>query len=397
MKIGIIGDQHFGSGFNLGKIDPETQLNSRLLDYEKTFNTLIDQFEDRGVESIILTGDCFETRNPHPSQLNVLCKCLTRATDKGMKIYIVVGNHDQTRGTLTTSVDIFNHLQIPNIRVFQEPAIQSIDDFHLIFMPFRDRIMMNSDTHETAYQLLRDQIQGLIKDKTGTKILVGHFMLEKTEEDNNPDSFGIKELVLPLDIFAGIDVVVMGHIHRHEVKSEANPVIIYSGSMEKNTFGERDHEKVSIVIDTNAPNKYDIIETKTRPLVELNFDYSELEPFKDQITEKILEDVDASGSIKDAIVRLIAKVKDVDLFHVKHQKIKEHLNSADIHNLMPLQISASTIRQLRNKNINENTGAKKAMMTFLDGTSESDPIKEKLKKAAAQIIEEIEGGANETD
>lgn len=394
MKIGVIGDVHIGAGFTLGKIDPETQLNSRLLDYQNTFNSIIDKFVDRQVEVVVLTGDVFESRNPHPSQLNILCKCLTRATSKGLKIYIVVGNHDQTRGTSTTTIDIFNHLQLPNIQVFQEPAIQSIEDFHLIFMPFRDRIMMNVENNENAYELIKTQVQSLIVGKTGTKILIGHFMLENTAEGDNPDSFGIKELVLPLNIFQGVDVVVMGHIHKHEIKSPNDPVVIYSGSMEKNNFGERETDKISIVLNTEDPNNYEILKSDVRPLFDLVLDYSEEEPINEKITEKILSDLDEINHetpLKDGIVRLTAKVNGTDLLQVRHQKIKEHLYSKGIHNLVPLQISATSTRQFRNKSIDEHTDSKKAMAAFLDGTSDSVALKEKLQKAAVQVIEQVRG------
>ncbi len=51
MKIGIIGDTHFGAGYNMGKLDPKTQLNTRLLDFSNTFNTVIDEFIKRGVKN----------------------------------------------------------------------------------------------------------------------------------------------------------------------------------------------------------------------------------------------------------------------------------------------------------------------------------------------------------
>ena len=86
MKIGIIGDVHIGASYSLGKTDPETQLNSRLLDYANTFNFIIDTFVKNKVSTVILTGDVFESKHPTTAQLNIFSKCLKRATDFGLKV-----------------------------------------------------------------------------------------------------------------------------------------------------------------------------------------------------------------------------------------------------------------------------------------------------------------------
>src|SRR5690349_5989057 len=141
MKIGVIGDTHFGAAYNIGRTDADTQLNSRLIDFSNTFNGIIDRFVSKGVEILVLTGDIFETRHPSSAQLNAFSKCLKRAEALGLEIVIVVGNHDQQRHIDTTTVDIFNHLEMPNISVFPNIGIKTFKDehgkeFHLVLMPY---------------------------------------------------------------------------------------------------------------------------------------------------------------------------------------------------------------------------------------------------------------------
>lgn len=400
MKIGVIGDTHFGAAYNIGRTDADTQLNSRLIDFSNTFNKIIDTFVSKGVEILVLTGDIFETRHPSSAQLNAFSKCLKRAEALGLEIVIVVGNHDQQRHIDTTTVDIFNHLEMPNISVFPNIGMKTFKDehgkeFHLVLMPYRDRRMVNAFTNAEAIAILKNEIAEVINGKVGTKILIGHLMLEKTSEAENPDSFSINELVLPFNTFQGFDAVLMGHVHKHEIMSRKSPVIIYTGSMEKVSFGEKDHVKATVILDTNNIENFEIIKTETRPLYEINFDYSgEEKLFKDAISDKINQDIDEFDKktpIKDTIVRLVVRVKDSDLYYINHQKIREHILGKKVNNLIPMQITSMVFRQLRNSSITEDTDSKKAMITYIGSLSEPDNIKKKLQKYADQIIDDSKG------
>ena len=128
MKIGIIGDTHFGAGYNLGKTDPKTQFNSRLLDFIHTFNSIIDEFISRDVRMVVLTGDIFETRHPTSAQLNAFSKCVQRAIKKNLEVVIVVGNHDQQRTIATTTVDFFNSLETPGMSIYGNFGVHTVKD-----------------------------------------------------------------------------------------------------------------------------------------------------------------------------------------------------------------------------------------------------------------------------
>ena len=296
MKILVCGDVHIGGSYALGKTDPNTQLNSRLLDFSDTFNTIIDNAVKENAKVVVLTGDVFEHRVPTSSQINTFSKCIIRAVKSGLKVIIVVGNHDQQRNVDTSTIDFLNHLEIPNVCVYQDLGVKTLQDeygkdYHIILMPYRDRRMLNTATNSEAIEIIKTQLSDLIKGLTGTKIVVGHFMLEKTIEDDNPDSFSINELVIPFNTFDEVDIALMGHIHKHEIMNKEKPVIIYTGSMDKVSFSEKEHQKVSIILDTNDIEKYQVVKTKTRNMYELNFDYSSNDKlYKEKINDKIIED-----------------------------------------------------------------------------------------------------------
>lgn len=389
-KIGIIGDTHFGAGYNMGKLDSKTQMNTRLLDFANTFNKIIDAHVKRQVKIVVLTGDIFETRHPTATQHKIFSRCVQRAVDLGITILINVGNHDQQRHVDTTTVDIYNSLKIPGVYVFQEMGVHVVDNTNIIVMPYRDRRMLGGKTSPDAVKTLIREFESLTSNLKGNKIVVGHFMLEKGQ-DLDPDLFSMDELVLPLAMFYDCDAVVMGHIHKHNVVSEQNPIVIYSGSMEKVTFGEKDHNKVSIIFDTNNIQKPEIIKTKTRNLYEISFDYSDLDPFKSLINEHVTKDIDDfKGNLKGSICKVMVRIKERDLYYIDQSLIRSHMASKGIKYCTGVQVSAVSSRQLRNNTIDETISGKKAMISFVEGLLIGDQMKKKLLKYAEKVIDEVE-------
>jgi exonuclease SbcD len=400
MKIGIIGDLHIGSGYSLGKLDPKTQLNSRLIDFSNTFDNIIDEFISRNVELIILTGDIFDTRHPTSAQLNVLSKYLNKITNNNMGVVIVVGNHDQQRTISTTTVDMFESLKIPNVHVYSDFGIYTIDEdkhkTHCILMPYRDRRMIGTKTNSEAIKKIDDNLVKICKNLNNDDniIVIGHFMIDKAVTGENPDSFSINELILPIKMFKNFDAVIMGHVHGHAILSK-NPLIMYSGSMEKISFGEKHHTKVSIIFDTNNIKNPEIIKNKIRNLYEINFDYSNAKrDYKNQITDRIILDInkfDMRRKLKGSIVKLIVKIRRNDHCYVNQDKIKRHIISKKVQHLSTIEILSTNSRQLRNNKITETISGKKAMTSFIRSLIEPEQIKRKLIKFAHNIISEVEG------
>jgi DNA repair exonuclease SbcCD nuclease subunit len=395
--IGVIGDTHMGAGYNMGNIDPKTQLNTRLLDFSNTFDQIIDTFSKRNVKTIILTGDIFETRHPTSAQLNAFSKCIRRAINLGMEIIISVGNHDQQRNISTTTVDVFEALKLPFLKIYQEISVHKTGDLNIILMPYRDRRMMNASSNSEAIEMLKDELNNITESLTGKKVVVGHFMLEKSPEGFDPDMFSLNELILPMDMFKQCDVVIMGHIHKYEMVSSSlnNPTIIYSGSMDRVTFGEKDHKKVSLILDPKDIHNVEVIESNVRNLFEINLDYVDKKnSFKEEINNIIMSGIDDFNKnypIKNSIVKIIIRVKENDLYYVKQPLIKEYVLSRGVKYCASIQVTSINTRQLRNSTINETQSGKKAFASYLNGIKcESEAMKKKLLKCAEEIIEEVE-------
>ena len=86
-------DIHFGME-NYGRIDPETGIHSRLLDFERALNYCIDKAIEKKIDFFLFAGDAYKTAYPSPTQQKLLMRCFLRLYKANIPIVIVVGNHD---------------------------------------------------------------------------------------------------------------------------------------------------------------------------------------------------------------------------------------------------------------------------------------------------------------
>jgi DNA repair exonuclease SbcCD nuclease subunit len=392
-KIGIIGDAHISSSFSTGHTDPTTQLNSRLLDFIQTFDTIIDTFESRGVKVVVLTGDLYHSRSPSPVSVNALSKSITRATKKGLEVVLISGNHDLSKTTDSTTIDVFDSLDVNKVSVYTKFGVKAFKDFNLILMPYIDRKILKVESNEEAVSKIRIQVQSALKSLKTPSILIGHAMFENTVSAySDSENFSLNEIAFPIDTFAGCAAVVFGHVHTGQVIQKRNPFAAYVGSMEKITFGDSKVDKSTILYDT-ATGTYELIPTKVRPLLELAFDYTDA-PLKTEVNDRIVADIEGyikKQSIEGAIVRLAIKVNSADTYHINQERLKEKIMGYKPDSLTAIQLTTNTARQLRDTAINEAVSAKTAFQAFVKNLNEPDAVKKQLLKVGEQIIEDVGG------
>ncbi|MFA5024061.1 MAG: metallophosphoesterase [Patescibacteria group bacterium] len=397
MKIGIIGDVHASNTFPLGATDLNTQLNTRLLDFIKTFDGIIDEFEKRGVKLVAITGDTYDKKVPLPQETNILSKSFMRAVSKGMRILILTGNHDIQRASNTTSVDIFNSLNLETITSFPEFSVyttqdESGQDINILFCPYRDKNSYNVSLPDQAISIIKEDVDKLKANLKGRIYAITHFMLNKTVTGQTSETFSLHELILPLSIFDGVDMVIGGHVHAHEILRKSPPAF-YVGSMDRLTLGEKDCDKVSVVVDT-TDNSYEIISNNVRDMFELDFDYSAKE-FKAGINDKIVADVEeysTNHKLDESIVKVVLKVKENDSHFVDRERVKDYIMAKKVNHLIPIQVSTVSTRTIRNKDITEDVSSKQAIEKFINGLdTETEGMKKRLAKIATEIIESVDG------
>ena len=390
MKIGIIGDVHLGASYNLGRTHSELHVNSRLIDYTNTLEATISEIVELGAEEIIFTGDIFEHRHPPPKQQEIFSQLLHFAHAKGIsRMHIVVGNHDQQRQHLTTTISYLKELNLPHIRVYDELRYETLE-FHgkpvanVLFMPYRDRIWLGAESHSDAINMLREQINSkleLMEDDL-PRILVGHMAIEGTFFDEGyRDMYSENQLMLPKDMFSGINVTLMGHVHKPEVVSH-DPYIAYVGSMEK-SGGFESHDKVFAILDLE---KAEVVYHREpcREIFDINLDYSNLTMGEDLFSQ-IQQDIDSFAEnhrLESSIVKGEVKISFEDDKYFNARKITSYIRETyKTHICHELRKSVFSPRQSRDERITEDISDISALRMYLENTIDERVLREELQAA----------------
>lgn len=341
MKILHTADIHFGSNA-YGRLDATTGLNTRLQDFKKSFDFLVQHALEADIDLFLFAGDAYRTADPTPTQQKAFAECLKPIADQGIPIVMIVGNHDHPVSYgKASALDIYPFLS-GDIHVFRQPDCQLIDTksgpLQFIALPWPIRSMLL--TKEEYRSKTPPEIRAFIEEKyiefltltakeldpTLPTVLSAHLSVhgaelsgsEQTSLIAHEPKFSVGQLGLP-----EIDYVALGHIHRFQDRNEGNsPPIVYSGSIECISFKEWDHPKGFVIVDieTGAAGKkttFNFIKTPARPFIAIEIDVS--------ASDTPLEDIEAEilrHDIKNAIVRLRYRIDetratDVDILHLR--------------------------------------------------------------------------------
>lgn len=395
LKIGVIGDVHLGANQWAGKQHPVLNINTRLIDYAETLDITIDEMISRGVTEIVFTGDIFEHRFPSLVQQKIFSQSLHRALSNGIeRIHIVIGNHDQQRIHTTTTLSYLKELNLKNIRVYDDLDMLVVEWFgkpvaNLVFMPYRDRLWMESETHDGAVDTIRGQLDAVlaVRDRLLPTILIGHMTIEGTfVDDAYKDMYGENQLTLPKDMFEDINVTIMGHIHKPDIISES-PYIAYVGSMEKRG-GFESHDKVYAIIDLESAS-VEFHREPCRDIWDLALDYSSI-VVGDSLMEKIKSDIATYSSkhkLKASIIKPIIRICAEDEQYLDARALMGHLKDIyEVHFCSEIKPEIVTSRQSRDDRITEDISHIQALHLFLENTVDDEHMRRLLAEAGVEII-----------
>lgn len=392
MKALILGDTHFGGGYSLGMINSYRQLNSRLIDYSNTFDSVIDYMKEDGIKHLIITGDIYEHRRPQASELSIFAEKLYRLIEIGAYVHIVAGNHDIVRDQNSTTLDMLKNLKIPNICIYTDVNTAVCSDggedvINFIFFPFRTRQMLRCNTNQEAVNRLSSLLDyELSRITNGCSVLIGHYMLQDTVLGNTVASAPHNEVSLPIDMFSKLNGVIMGHVHSFSLIRDENPFACYIGSMERNNFGDADVPKRFIVVETEGNDLiYNIKDLNVRPIYNIEIDISsmkEIDPI-DYCVE-YLENYFSKNNPRNSIVRLTIFINETLSHKLKKDKIKKILKER-IYYCVGFHVQVVSNRQLRKASITERRSPLEAFEEYLF-LIEDEVMREMMRVRGEQII-----------
>jgi exonuclease SbcD len=340
-------DLHLGVE-NYGRLDSATGLHSRLLDFLRSFDELVDYAIGQPVDLVLFAGDAYRSRDPNPTHQREFARRIHRLTAAGIPVFLLVGNHDlpSTVGRANT-LDIFATLEVPNVWVgrtlgthlipTQSGPVQvvALPWFTRSYLLRRDEFKgctlaeIEERTLQELEKLLRAEVDRL--DLQVPAILAVHGAVQGAVYGSERSVMLGQELVLPRSLLknAAFDYVALGHIHRHQ-QLEEQPPMIYSGSLDRVDFGEESEAKGFVVVQVErGRTQYQFRPlASTRRFVTIEVQADGADPMA-QVREAI-----TAHDIQDAIVRLV--------IHTTAEK-NHLLQDAEIYSLLAASFKVATV------------------------------------------------------
>ncbi len=334
-------DLHLGVE-NYGRLDPETGLSTRLMDFLGAFDFVIDCAIEREVDLVIFAGDAFKNRDPSPTHQREFARRIRRLSAAGIPTFLLVGNHDLPNAIKRAhAVEIFDTLETPNITVAERPNFYRIETrkgpVQVVALPWVTR----------SHLLTRDEYYGLSSEQVNEKIAhtLYRIMAQLTERVKDAEPailvahgtvpgavFGVeRSVLLGQDVLldptilkdSRYDYVALGHIHKHQSLNEQPPVV-YSGSIERIDFGEANEAKGFVIAEIDdGPTRWEFVETPTRPFREIVLDVRD-EPAPMLAIQARLAKIDVS----DAVVKVVIKATVDNESHLDVQEVRRLLGDA---------------------------------------------------------------------
>ena len=399
-------DVHFGVE-NYGRFDPDSGMNSRLVDFREALKKAIRIAIDSDVEIAIFSGDAYKTRDPNQTHQREFAACLSMLTSEGIPVVMLAGNHDipNTKGR-ANAIEIFGALAGHQVHVIDSPDVRVLttskgNTIQVAGMPYliKSLILSREEYKDKGVQdttaLVVDRYSAGINmlatkcDATLPTVLMGHFSVNNARLSANQVGYLTNEPEVPLSVLtqAPFDYVALGHIHRfQDLNKGQQPPVVYSGSVERIDFGEKNEEKGVCIVDLakgDAVVKHVVV--PTRPFIEIEADVTES---GEEPTEKLLEAI-GRQSIENAVVKISYRIKSEQLPYLRDPDIRSALEAA----FMIVAIHKDIVRDtdaVRSKLLTESLDPLQALGTYFDTRETLKDRKDELLGYAEPLLRELE-------
>lgn len=330
-------DIHFGME-NYGRIDPQTGIHTRLLDFTRALTSCVTYALDHNVDFFLFAGDAYKTAHPSPTQQKLLLECFLRLYSAGIPVIIVVGNHDHPLSFgKAHALDIFSNLPVTGFIVLSKPqTIQIITKngpINITGIPWPTRATLGfTETHshsslQDITQMISRAVSHIIEqealklDPAIPAVLAGHLTVSSGIFSGSEKRaiYGNDPIFLPSQLARSpYDYVALGHLHRYQnLNPQGYPALVYSGSLERIDFGERKDTKGFCLVTIPAKNAafHEFIPVQTRPFIQIDIELS-----ANNHTEQIVQEL-KKHTLDDAVIKIVYTVPAQVQDRVDHQVI----------------------------------------------------------------------------
>lgn len=409
MRILHFADLHIGVE-NYGRTDPTSFLSTRLLDFLQSLDELVKYALDYEVDLVILAGDAYKNRDPSQTHQRELARRLAKLSQAGIPTFLLVGNHDLPNALgRATAIDIYDTLQIPLISVGDNLQTYIISTakgpIQIVALPWpkKSKLLSIEDTKGMSIDQLNLRVQNRLSegirqlaqdlDPKMPAILAGHVTVhgaklgsERTMMLGQDHHLLISDLHLPQ-----FDYVALGHIHKHQVLRE-DPMIVYSGSLQRIDFGEENDDKGFCVVDldTDGPQGKRLTNFQFKKVAARQFLTMEIS-IPDETNEPTDYAINAINNycIQDAIIRVTLNLNAKNSTLIHEADLRKALSPA--HYIASITRKVAEERRTRlPPDLIDGLSPMKALELYLDNKKTKDERKTKLLNIAEKLIREDE-------
>ncbi len=343
-------DLHLGVDL-YGSPDPTTGLSTRVGDFLRALDTIVDAAISKRVDAVLFTGDAFKNREPNPTLQRELARRVMRLRAADIPLVILVGNHDLPNATSRAApTEIYSALDIGGVYV-----ARMVDAFTLptrsgplqiVALPWitRQLLLSNAASRKLNDLALDEELATIISmmlgemaaelDPTLPAVFLGHLSVQGATLGNERSVLLTSDVVMSLDALhhRSYDYVALGHIHRRQQIGTVPPAW-YAGSPERVDFGEEREDKgyllVTIEQDDSAEPRgrrttVEPVDLDARTFLTLRIDGEQDEPMP-HVLQRVKRD---AHRINGAIVRVIVRTQPGRESEVRATTVRRALQEA---------------------------------------------------------------------
>ncbi|MDP7470238.1 MAG: exonuclease SbcCD subunit D, partial [Dehalococcoidia bacterium] len=261
-------DLHLGVE-SYGYPDPGTGHNSRLLDFLKALDSVVDFALHGDIDLVLFCGDAYRRgHSVDPTEQKEFAMRMIRLATGGVPVFLVVGNHDipKARGKAST-VDIFTTLQVENVYVASRPGIHRVHtrrgELSIMALPWLSRgAMLGREdmrglTMEEVDGQFRERLRNIIETcateaahsagsgQAAPAILAAHIAVMEAKLGSEREFILGSDPAMPVADLARppFSYVALGHYHRSQTIGRQSIPAVYAGSLQGVDFSDEGMDK----------------------------------------------------------------------------------------------------------------------------------------------------------
>ena len=120
MRLLHFADLHLGIE-NYGTLDPSTGLSTRVHDFLRGFDRIVERAIEERVDAVLFAGDAFKNRDPSPTIQREFARRIGRLAKADIPVVLLIGNHDLPNTMQRAApTEIYQTLEIPGVYVCRQ-------------------------------------------------------------------------------------------------------------------------------------------------------------------------------------------------------------------------------------------------------------------------------------